>query len=133
MNTLDSRNPMKRGVLLLSLLLAPALCAHAQNVPSPSRTPAPAVQKPEAQPAAAGVINLNTASLQELTRLPNIGPARAQALLELRTKLGGFKKVEDIMRVKGIGRKTFRKLEPMLRLQGTTTLAEHAGPRPGHH
>jgi competence protein ComEA len=79
------------------------------------------------------VINLNTASLQELTRLPSVGPARAQAILELRQKLGGFKKVDDIMRVKGIGRKTFRKLEPMLRLQGTTTLTAHPGPRPGAH
>ena len=36
----------------------------------------------------------------------------------------GFKSLEDILRVKGIGRKSFRKLEPMLRLQGATTLTE---------
>jgi len=56
--------------------------------------------------------------------LPGIGPSRAKAILELRTKLSGFKKVEDLMRVKGIGRKTYRKLEPLLRLDGKTTLVE---------
>jgi competence protein ComEA len=125
---------LHRVALALSLL-GPTLVAHAQSAATGARPPAPAAQRPLGQPSstADGVINLNTASSQELTRLPNIGPARAQAILELRQKLGGFKKVEDIMRVKGIGRKTFRKLEPMLRLQGTTTLTAHPGPRPGAH
>jgi competence protein ComEA len=136
MNAHTTMNPLRSGALLLSLLLAPALGAQAQSTAASAHPPAPAAQKSTApQPASdvQGVVNLNTASLKELTRLPKVGPARAQAIVELRTKLGGFKKVEDIMRVKGIGRKTFRKLEPMLRLQGTTTLPEHTGPRPGAH
>lgn len=134
MKTHDYSKRLQRAALLLSLL-APAFGVRAQSAAVGSHPPAPAAQKPQAQAAAAaqGVINLNTASLQELTRLPKVGPARAQAILELRTKLGGFKKLEDIMRVKGIGRKTFRQLEPMLRLQGATTLVAHAGPRPGAH
>ena len=126
---------LQRFALALSLLLGPSLLAHAQSSASAARPPAPAAQRSpgQASATAGGVINLNTASLQELTRLPSVGPARAQAILELRQKLGGFKKVEDIMRVKGIGRKTFRKLEPMLRLQGATTLTAHPGPRPGAH
>jgi len=83
-------------------------------------------------PSTNGVLNLNTASEEELMRLPGVGPSKAKAILELRTQLKGFKKVEDLMRVKGIGRKTFRKLLPMLKLDGATTLVEarSSSPRP---
>jgi competence protein ComEA len=84
-------------------------------------------QRPRAAPATtAPLINVNTAGLEEFARLPGIGPARARALLELRGKLHGFRRLEDLMRVRGIGRKTFRRLLPMLRLHGETTLAERA-------
>lgn len=82
-----------------------------------------AVEAPAA-PSASGVLNLNTASEEELTRLPGVGPSKAKAIVELRAQLKGFKRVEDLMRVKGIGRKTFRKLLPMLKLDGATTLAD---------
>lgn len=72
--------------------------------------------------AATGVVNLNTATEEELIRLPGIGPAKAQAILRMREQRGEFKKVEDVLRVRGIGRKTFRKLQPMLALEGQTTL-----------
>ena len=73
-----------------------------------------------------GVVNLNTARIDELMRLPGIGPAKAQAVLELRRKLTHFSRLEDLMRVKGIGRKTFRKLQPLIRLSGETTLQDRA-------
>lgn len=116
-----------RYALLLSLLFVPVLAASAQaQAPkAPAAKPVSAAQAPA--PAAAGaqgVINLNTASVAELTRLPGIGESRAAAIIQLRTKMQGFKSVEDILRVKGIGRKSFKKLEPMLRLQGSTTLTE---------
>lgn len=81
-------------------------------------------------PSANGVVNLNTASEEELMRLPGVGPSKAKAILELRTQLKGFKKLEDLLRVKGIGRKTFKKLLPMLKLDGATTLVESHGTRP---
>lgn len=71
---------------------------------------------------APGVVNLNAATEEELARLPGIGPAKAQAILRMREQRGAFKRVEDVMHVRGIGRKTFRKLQPMLTLQGRTTL-----------
>jgi len=71
-----------------------------------------------------GVVNLNTATAAELERLPRIGPARSQAILALRAKVTRFSKVEQLLRVKGIGRATFRKLRPMLALEGPTTLTE---------
>ena len=119
---------LTRCALLLSLLLAPPLAVSAQAQASKATAPRPAsASQPAPAPAAAGpqgVINLNTASVQELTRLPGIGQSRAAAIIDLRSKMQGFKSVEDILRVKGIGRKSFKKLEPMLRLQGATTLTE---------
>jgi competence protein ComEA len=70
-----------------------------------------------------GVVNLNTATNEELERLPGIGPTRARAILELRLRIKRFSKLDDLLRVKGIGRATFRRLRPLLTLEGPTTLA----------
>ncbi|MET0593714.1 MAG: helix-hairpin-helix domain-containing protein [Polyangiaceae bacterium] len=59
-----------------------------------------------------GRIVLNEASENELTKLPGIGPSRARAILALRQRLTRFKAVEDLLRVKGIGRKMLRRLRP---------------------
>jgi competence protein ComEA len=73
----------------------------------PSPTPA-AVEK------AQSVVNLNTATATDLEALPGIGAKTAQRIVEYREKNGGFKKVEDLMNVKGIGEKSFLKLKPRL-------------------
>ena len=56
---------------------------------------------------AAEKINLNTATLDELMTLERIGPKHAQAIIDYRQTYGSFEKIEDIMKVKGIGPKTF--------------------------
>jgi competence protein ComEA len=68
-----------------------------------------------------GSINLNTATTTELSFLPGIGESKARAIIQHRAKRP-FKKVEDLMRVKGIGRKTFKKLSPYLAVDGSTTV-----------
>ena len=54
-----------------------------------------------------GKININTASVEELTQLKGIGPNHAAKIIEFREKNGPFKIPEDIMQVPGIGQKTF--------------------------
>lgn len=70
-------------------------------------------------PAPAGVtldgkVVLNLATEADLRRLPGIGPAKAKAILELRAKLKRFRKVEDLLRVKGLGRRSLKRLRPLV-------------------
>lgn len=84
-------------LLGLGLLLAPA-GALAQQAK------APAVEK----------VNLNTASIEQLETLPGVGPALAKRIVEHRTKVGKFTKVEELLNVKGIGEKSFQKMKDRL-------------------
>lgn len=62
------------------------------------------------------VVDLNRASEADLRRLSGIGPGRAKAILALRDKLGRFKTVDDLLRIKGFGKATLRRLRPNLRV-----------------
>jgi competence protein ComEA len=80
-------------------------------------TPAFVLASPQGQEPAAvqkTTINLNTATIDQLMTLPGIGQKTAERILEYRTKSGGFKKIEDLMNVKGIGEKSFLKLKPLV-------------------
>jgi len=60
-----------------------------------------------------GKVILNRADASELRHLPGVGPKRAEAIVTLRAKLGGrFKRITDLLRVKGIGPKGMKKIEP---------------------
>jgi len=59
-------------------------------------------------------ININTAYAADLMLLPGIGEVMAEKIIEYREKIEGFKKIEDIMNVKGIGEKKFGKLKPYI-------------------
>lgn len=68
------------------------------------------------KPATGGTqtINLNSATVPQLETLPGIGRSTAERIVEYRQKNGGFKKVEDLMNVQGIGEKSFLKLKPLV-------------------
>jgi competence protein ComEA len=87
--------------VLAAVLVAPAI-VHAQNAPAP------------ASPDKTALVNINTASAAEFEALPGIGPKMAQRIVEYREKNGAFKKLEDLMNVKGIGEKNFLKLKGQL-------------------
>ncbi|MCM3566547.1 helix-hairpin-helix domain-containing protein [Neobacillus mesonae] len=59
-------------------------------------------------------INLNKANSQELQNLPGVGPAKADAIIEFRETKGGFKTVDDLKNISGIGDKTFEKLKDLV-------------------
>ncbi|MDH3403239.1 MAG: helix-hairpin-helix domain-containing protein [Acidobacteriota bacterium] len=80
--------------------------------------------------AAEGVVNINDADLEQLTLLPRIGEFLAGRILEFREENGGFKSVEELLLVKGIGDKTFELLEPHVAISGETTLTEKVSVEP---
>ncbi|MCI0478893.1 MAG: helix-hairpin-helix domain-containing protein [Anaerolineales bacterium] len=67
-----------------------------------------------ATPAAQTKLNLNTATLEELDALPGIGPALAQRILDYRNEHGGFKSVEELKEVRGIGDTLFGELKDLV-------------------
>jgi competence protein ComEA len=64
--------------------------------------------------AGGGLINLNTASLEQLDTLPGIGPALAQRIIDYRESTGPFTTIEEITQVSGIGETTFTKLKDLI-------------------
>jgi competence protein ComEA len=71
------------------------------------------------------VLNINTASAAELDTLPGIGAKTAALIVEYRQKNGPFKKVEELMNVRGIGEKNFLKLKPLLSIGPAKTDHDH--------
>ncbi len=69
-----------------------------------------------------GVVNINTATADELRMLPGIGAKKAQRILDQRAK-HKFDSTDQLMKVKGIGRATYRKLKPNLAVTGANTIA----------
>jgi comEA protein len=83
-------------------------------------TAAAAAQTPAEKPI--GVVNINTATAAEIAFLPGIGEKTAAAVVAHREQNGPFKKTTDLMQVKGIGDRTFERLQPYLTVEGKTTL-----------
>lgn len=67
---------------------------------------------------AEGLVNLNTATAEQLESVPNIGKSKAEAIVQYRKDNGDFKTVEDVKKVKGIGDKLFEKIKDHLTIKG---------------
>jgi competence protein ComEA len=130
----DAPPPADAGASIAVLPPAHEAALSASNAagpstpPIPSATPPPAATTPVPAPAAPAPeaargrataddpVYLNQATLTDLHRIPGIGPKRAEAVLALRTRLGHFRQIEDLLKVKGIGRSSLRKIRPLVRL-----------------
>jgi competence protein ComEA len=101
---------------LASILIAACLVA-----------PAAAFAQAASRTSAAGktaVVNINTASAEQIALLPRVGLKVAARVVEYRKKNGAFRHLEDLMEVQGIGEKLFLALKPHLAIDGSTTLTE---------
>ena len=64
--------------------------------------------------APTGKVNINTATVEQLTTLPGIGPRLAARIVEYRQKSGSFRTPQELINVKGIGEKNYAKIETWL-------------------
>jgi competence protein ComEA len=95
-------------------ILMAAIAALALSAPmasAQSKAPAP---KQAASATTAAPVNLNTATAEQLATIPGVGPKMAERIIDYRQKNGGFKKVEDLMNVSGVGEKSFLKMKPLI-------------------
>jgi competence protein ComEA len=67
---------------------------------------------------AAGKVNINQATVKELSGLPGIGKKKAEAVVAYRKENGAFTHVDDIRKVEGIGKKTLEKIRGYLTVEG---------------
>ena len=100
--------------MMIAVLLVLGLGAVAPDAQESRPAPKPA-------DAAAAPVNLNTATVAQLESLPGIGPAMAQRIMEYRQQTGGFKRIEDLMNVRGIGEAAFLKLRALVTITAPRT------------
>jgi comEA protein len=104
-----------------ALVLVAALVFAASPLVAQSASPKPQggggrASKPPvtATVVSAEVVNLNSATAAQIASLPGIGPKTAELVVQYRTKNGPFKKIEEVMNVRGIGEKSFLKIKDQL-------------------
>jgi competence protein ComEA len=93
--------------ILMAAMLAIAVGATTTSAQNKATTP-------KATATATAPVNLNTATAEQLATIPGVGPKMAERIIEYRQKNGGFKKVEDLMNVSGVGEKSFLKMKPLI-------------------
>lgn len=106
---------MSLRLIVRSLALSTAIAAGSGFLALPASAQADAGKR---------TVNINQASADELARLPRVGVKLGGRIVAHRTQHGPFKRVEDLMAVKGVGEKMFANLRPYLAVSGTTTLTE---------
>ena len=113
-----------RGLLMAALLFA----GWAQADPLP---PGSATTGKAKRPAGTGVVNLNTATLDQIDALPGVSPRLAAAVVAERTARP-FGRPEDVMRVRGMSKTRFERLRPHLSVTGPSSFVPTQGrTRPG--
>ena len=96
---------MFRIVVLLFVVLAHSACSSRVEYERPTYIPAE------------GSVNINTASVDELEKLPHIGRKTAEAIVQFRGENGSFRRVENLLMIRGVSEKRFADLRPYLRAE----------------
>ena len=121
-------------MVLLSILGAVVVARwEARTHPPQARAVAPGPSAPahEAQALVEGRhIDPNRATAEELELLPSVGPSLARRIVSDREQHGPFRTLRELRRVKGIGEKTLKKLEPWLRIDSEQV--EHTAQSQAH-
>lgn len=90
---------------------SPKRTEPASTAPADPSSAAPSASSSSASP---GIVNINTATADQLETLPGIGEVKAQAIIQYRETYGPFQSVDELTLVKGIGEKTLQKLLPYI-------------------
>jgi competence protein ComEA len=100
----------------MTRIMMAAIAAIALSATSLSaQTKAPVAKATAGTTAAtAAPVNLNTATADQLATIPGVGAKMAERIIDYRQKNGGFKKIEDLMNVSGVGEKSFLKMKPLI-------------------
>lgn len=105
---------MRTGLMCRAILLAAIVVVSAVSAPEALA----ADRKPDAAEAGSRVsalVDVNAATREELVAVPGIGETLAGRIVEFRSKNGPFQRVDDLLKVRGIGEKSLEKLRPYLR------------------
>ena len=119
---------MGLAAAIAAVMFGVAPLAHAQMQQKPPAAQAGPRPPRQAAPVS-GACNINSADLAQLSLLPGVGPVRAKAIIAHRQKTP-FRTAEELVKVKGIGRKTFARLRPYVTVSGPTTIARLSGHAP---
>jgi competence ComEA-like helix-hairpin-helix protein len=106
---MNGRERLASAVLLITLAIgigSKALDRECRPRPVPLPAGEPLSDRPECTEQTFRRLEVNTATVDQLTALPGIGPRKAQAIVEWRELNGRFSTVDDLISVKGIGEKT---------------------------
>ena len=103
--------------IMIAAIAAIALTAAAAGAQGRATTP-------KATATAAAPVNLNTATMDQLATIPGIGVKTAERIIAYREKNGGFKKIEDLMNVQGVGEKSFLKMKPLITVAAVKASAQ---------
>ena len=101
----------RTNLTAIRLLTVAALCAAVLTAGAGHALAVPPA-KDETTSKSASPVDLNKASENQLTEVPGIGPSLAKRIVDFRNENGDFRRVEDLLRVRGIGEKSFEKIRP---------------------
>jgi competence protein ComEA len=103
--------------ILMAAIFGIAVSAVVASAQNKATTP----KAPTVTATATAPVNLNTATVEQLATIPGVGPRMAERIIDYRQKNGGFKKVEDLMNVSGVGEKSFLKMKPLITVTAPKT------------